>query len=141
MVLLDHCINNLSVQRLLALCIFEPIPEKLAELTARYDSMPNWALYGLHIDETLAGVVGVRTSTQKHILIQHIAVAPEAQRQGIGRRLIEHLIHVYQFYRLEAETDGDAVEFYRSCGFAVHNLGEVYSGVERFPCVLESPTI
>ena len=78
-------------------------------------------------------------SAPGHAVIQHIAVLPEAQRQGIGRKLIQHLVHVHRFHYLEAETDRDAVEFYRRCGFAVHSQGEVYPGVERYRCILESP--
>lgn len=33
-----------------------------------------------------------------------------------------------------AETDNDAVGFYRSYGFEVTSLGEKYPGVERFLC-------
>jgi hypothetical protein len=39
----------------------------------------------------------------------------------------------------EAETDADAVDFYRAIGFAVENLGERYPGVERRRCRLELP--
>lgn len=37
---------------------------------------------------------------------------------------------------LVAETDADAVEFYRRCGFAVERIGEQYVGVDRFRCTL-----
>ena len=33
-----------------------------------------------------------------------------------------------------AETDKDAVDFYRKLGFSVTSLGEKYPGVERFHC-------
>jgi hypothetical protein len=52
--------------------------------------------------------------------------------------MIDLLIRGRAFHRLEAETDSDAVGFYRSCGFTVLSLGEVYPGVERFRCTLES---
>lgn len=35
---------------------------------------------------------------------------------------------------LSAETDAEAVGFYRSCGFTVRSLGEKYPGTERFLC-------
>lgn len=35
---------------------------------------------------------------------------------------------------VSAETDADAVEFYRKYGFKIKSLGEKYPGVERFLC-------
>ena len=136
---LEQSVNDMAAQRLLALCVFAPDPEMLAELAARYDSTPGWTLFGFHIDRTLAGLVGVRVSRPGQAVIQHIAVLPEARRQGVGRQLIQLLVNDHRFHHLEAETDGDAVEFYRCCGFWIHSLGEVYPGVERFRCILESP--
>lgn len=39
--------------------------------------------------------------------------------------------------RVIAETDEEAVNFYRSIGFEVYSLGEKYPGVERFRCIYE----
>lgn len=44
---------------------------------------------------------------------------------------------VLALHHLDAETDADAVDFYRRCGFAVESLGERYPGVERFRCTWE----
>lgn len=38
--------------------------------------------------------------------------------------------------RMEAETDKNAVNFYRKIGFNITSLGEKYPGVERFKCTL-----
>lgn len=138
MVPIENCINDDAILRLLALCVYEPTSEKLTEVVARYDATQGWTLFGLHIDEAVVGVVGVRIITPGRAVIEHIAVAREAQRTGIGRQMIEYLVQAHQFEHLEAETDADAVEFYRRCGFAVQSLGEVHPGVERFRCVLES---
>lgn len=37
---------------------------------------------------------------------------------------------------LRAETDGDAVGFYRACGFSVVSLDEKYPGCVRYLCRL-----
>ncbi|HPH97803.1 MAG TPA: hypothetical protein PKW33_16525 [Anaerolineaceae bacterium] len=36
--------------------------------------------------------------------------------------------------KLSAETDCEAVDFYRRCGFQMESLGEKYPGMERFRC-------
>lgn len=38
-----------------------------------------------------------------------------------------------------AETDHDAVGFYRTYGFSIHSLGEKYAGVERFSVQVYPP--
>jgi ribosomal protein S18 acetylase RimI-like enzyme len=35
---------------------------------------------------------------------------------------------------VEAETDAEAVNFYRRLGFTTTSLGEPFAGVERFRC-------
>ncbi len=61
-----------------------------------------------------------------------LAVDARVRGRGIGRALIDATIARLGVDRLDAETDGDAVGFYRSCGFEVTSLGEKYPGVERF---------
>ena len=50
--------------------------------------------------------------------------------------MISQLLAEYNPDTLMAETDQEAVEFYRNTGFVVYSLGELYPGVERFRCVL-----
>jgi ribosomal protein S18 acetylase RimI-like enzyme len=54
--------------------------------------------------------------------------------EGLGRRLINEILSLQGGSTIQAETDKDAVNFYRSCGFEVKSLGELYPGVERFVC-------
>lgn len=70
--------------------------------------------------------------------IRHIAVAAPARRKGVGRTLVAALCDRYpQVRRWRAETDDEALGFYRRLGFAVCDLGERYPGVHRYACLLE----
>lgn len=51
--------------------------------------------------------------------------------------MIKEVLRMHQLMYLEAETDDEAVEFYKKIGFQVKSLGEKYPGVERFYCYLE----
>lgn len=51
--------------------------------------------------------------------------------------MIKEVVRIHQLTYLEAETDDEAVEFYKRIGFQVRTLGEKYPGVERFHCYLE----
>lgn len=48
--------------------------------------------------------------------------------------MIEQVVQDEGLCELEAETDLEAVDFYRKCGFTVATLGEKYPGVQRFSC-------
>ena len=69
-------------------------------------------------------------------MIRHIAVLPSRRGQGIGRDLIDAAVAGLDLHSVTAETDGEAVGFYRRCGFTVRSLGERYRGTERFACAL-----
>ena len=60
--------------------------------------------------------------------LKNIAVTPESQRQGYGKRLIKHLLSYYsgKYNRMIVGT-GDvpsSVGFYKSCGFEYSHLIE-----------------
>ena len=44
----------------------------------------------------------------------------------------------YNLQEIIAETDKDAVAFYRKVGFKIQSIGEKYPGTERFLCKLTS---
>ena len=48
--------------------------------------------------------------------------------------MIDKLIQIYSVKLVSAETDKDAVNFYKRYGFSIISLGEKYPGVERFYC-------
>jgi ribosomal protein S18 acetylase RimI-like enzyme len=61
-----------------------------------------------------------------------LAVDAHLRGRGIGRAVVDAVMANLDVDRLDAETDGEAVGFYRSCGFDVTSLGQKYPGVERF---------
>ena len=67
----------------------------------------------------------------------NIAVAENARGYGIGRAMISALQDQFQL-PITAETDDDAVDFYRKVGFGVTSVS-AKSGVSRYACVLAEP--
>jgi CubicO group peptidase (beta-lactamase class C family) len=84
--------------------------------------------------------IGLEPRGSDEAEIRSLAVLPEWRRQGFARALIFGACDQLGLRAVEAETDADAVGFYRAVGFAVERLGERYPGVERFRCRLELPT-
>lgn len=96
------------------------------------------AILGIERDNSLVGIIGLEFNTPNTAVIHHIVVHPQWRRLGIGHAMIEAARQNFRLKELVAETDKDAVDFYRRCGFAVQSLGEKYPGTERFRCVLKS---
>jgi ribosomal protein S18 acetylase RimI-like enzyme len=108
-----------------------------------YQFLAGWDLFGYRIGGDVVGCIGIQLLTWQEGVVRHISVAPEHRAQGIGRALIGYVLRRFALTRLSAETDAEAVGFYRRCGFAATALPEPYPGVERFQCVweVESPAL
>ncbi|MGF9695484.1 GNAT family N-acetyltransferase [Paenibacillus sp. MABNR03] len=129
-------IQEPEVQELLSYSVF-PDPEQVGRALQQYVQKDELLLDGYEDEGQLIGLIGYEQTGISEITIQHIAVLPENRFKNYGRGMIAQLLEKYNPDRLIAETDQEAVEFYRNTGFVVYSLGELYPGVERFRCVLE----
>ncbi len=125
-----------GILNILKLAVGYPTPGKLAGIVSTYRSNASWSAYALLEEDAVVAVIGVEEDARGSLRIRHIATRPDAQRRGLGRLLIERLQEELSTAELYAETDTDAVRFYKRCGFTVRSLGEQYPGVERFACNL-----
>ncbi len=126
-----------EVREILSLCVGFSTPEKIERICNQYVSDPRRKLLGYKRGGKFLGCIGLQMAGADEAVICHISVLPRYRRQGIGKGLIELARSVLSLRRLSAETDADAREFYRRCGFRVTSLGEKYPGTERFLCTLE----
>lgn len=128
---------KLEVRELLEYAVF-PDPDQVDKAVSAYKSDSGARLYGYVEDGLLIGVIGCDIR-QDETWIRHLAVLPENRGKGYGRGMILELLLQLdpQPGRLIAETDEEAVDFYRNIGFEVYSLGEKYPGVERFRCIYE----
>ena len=65
--------------------------------------------------------VGLEASVGGEAKVSALAVLPGWRRQGIATSLIYGACQQLGLQALEAETDGDAVEFFRAIGFDVES--------------------
>ncbi|WP_067652152.1 GNAT family N-acetyltransferase [Nocardia harenae] len=75
-----------------------------------------------------------------YLELLHLATAPGHRHRGLAAALLTDLRRRFPELPVRAETDSDAVGFYRRLGFAVTSLGERYPGVERFTVSLSPLT-
>ncbi|MBU5350876.1 GNAT family N-acetyltransferase [Paenibacillus silvae] len=129
-------LNDPEVQELLSYSVF-PDPDQVNQAIQEYETQETLFLSGYEDEEQLVGLIGYEHTGPSEITIRHIAVLPENRFKNYGRGMISQLLAAHNPDTLIAETDHEAVEFYRNSGFIVYSLGELYPGVERFRCVLE----
>lgn len=84
--------------------------------------------------EQVVGILGLDVSGST-ATVRALAVDPAHRRHGLGRALLHAALEQSRL-PLAAETDREAVGFYRACGFDINDLGERYPGVGRFRCML-----
>ncbi|XEC94322.1 GNAT family N-acetyltransferase [Paenibacillus tarimensis] len=126
-----------DVTSVMAQCIYNPDSEKMSRTVKAYKEDPLRSVYAYYeeMESEAAAIIGLRLiPEEKFAVILHVAVDHKYREKGIGRKLIDEIISLHDIRTIEAETDKDAVHFYRACGFSVRSLGEKYPGVERFLC-------
>jgi len=136
MINLKPQLDDPSVRELLSFCVGFPTPERLETICRQYLTDDTRHLLGIEGDGQVIACIGFRLEPLHQAVINCIAVAPSHRHQGIGEALIRAVSTQFQLQSLAAETDVEAVGFYRHCGFQIMNLGEIYPGTERFRCVL-----
>ena len=67
-----------------------------------------------------------------------IATSEKLRGQGIGKNMIRSVMESEHLERLEAQTDDDAIGFYRKCGFDEEKIVVDYpnGSVVRYNCVI-----
>lgn len=130
-------VRDQRVAALVELAVF-PDPEQVEQALAFYEQNEQAELLAYIEQGEMLGVVGFKPSGEKEITITHIAVDPGSRGLGYGRGMLLDLMVRERPERVIAETDEEAVDFYRSVGFSVIGLGGSSSGLERFRCVYEA---
>ena len=120
-----------EVLALLKPSVYDPTPERLKSRAEKYAAGKNIFVYACKKCGVYAGIVVFKTENGTAEILD-IAVKPEYQNCGIGRKLVDFILSQFSVDCMIAETDDDAVEFYRKCGFAVmrgkdvHNTGRYF---------------
>jgi GNAT superfamily N-acetyltransferase len=112
--------------------------ERTESILSSYRDDPSLLLFGIKEAGVLVGAIGLLPKPPSAAAIRHIVVRRENRGKGIGRMMIEAVCQEFSLASLEAETDSDAVDFYRQCGFAIKSLGAAIPGIERYRCRRDS---
>jgi ribosomal protein S18 acetylase RimI-like enzyme len=102
--------------------VYDPSPERLKCRTEKYSADKNTFVYACKIDGVYAGIVVLKTENDTAEILD-IALKPEYRKHGIGKSLIDFIFTQFPIDTITAETDDEAVEFYKRCGFNVIGFG------------------
>ncbi|MGM0877974.1 MAG: GNAT family N-acetyltransferase [Bacillota bacterium] len=120
-----------SIKELLSFATSE---DKIEQEYRKYIQSQNRKLYAVDFEGEIVGCIGIELISPNKCEIKHISVSPTERGNGIASKMIKYVCEKHSLTFVIAETDKDAVEFYRSYGFEITSLGEKYPGVERFLC-------
>lgn len=124
-----------DIKRLVEQCLYMADDKKISKIVDLYVSESCRFFYALLEDSKPQAIIGISLREEsRSATILHIAVDDHLRTRGIGRRMIDEIINRHQLDSIQAQTDQDSIDFYRTCGFSVTSLGELYPGIERFLC-------
>ena len=125
-----------EVLTLLAPSVYNPTPERLKHRAEEYAADSNVKAYACKNSEKYIGIVVFVTENGTAEILD-IAVKPEYRKHGIGRKLIDFIFNRFPVDTIIAETDDEAVEFYKKCRFTITPTKEV-SDTRRYFCKLSA---
>jgi len=126
--------TNPEVGKIISCAAFDGSTEGVAKEAAKYQSSDSLNFYGWLDSERIVGICGFETHADK-VEIHLISVAKDMRGKGIGGAMVTALQKMYRL-PTQAETDGDAVDFYRKLGFITTAFKHETLG-ERHICVLK----
>lgn len=124
--------NLTEIKSLLSESIGNPTANKISAILNNYQDQ-NKYLYIAKINNKIVAIIGIQLE-QYQIIISHIAVDRKFRKLKIATSLINYLKSIYQNLPIIAETDKEAVEFYRKNNFICTSFYGPYN--LRYNCVL-----
>ena len=125
-----------KIYSLLAPSVFEPTRERLADRAERYIKDADTSVYAGSVSGEYKGIV-VFKITGNSAEILDIAVKEEDRGKGIGTAFLDFIFSRFDITEITAETDDDAVEFYKKYGFRIAGTKMKFNTV-RYICVCEN---
>lgn len=120
-------------------CMFMPTEEKFNKKIEHFLNDTSVKIFACFYQGEIKGVIVVSFLEPRKIEIIGIAVDSLARNKGIGSYMINKLVNDYSLISVLAETDIDAVDFYKKYGFSVTEFSKTYDTetVIRYECRLE----
>ena len=126
-------LSDSAILHLLAPSVFNPTPERLLSRAEKYQADDKTKAYAYADNGEYKGIIVFKIKEQTAEILD-VAVKPEYQGKGIGSRLIDYIFSKFMVNKITAETDDDAIGFYKKYGFTVVDI-TVKFDAKRYTCV------
>ena len=125
-----------EIYNIYSACMFNPTFDKFKLKTEQMQNDSSVCVYGYFLNDKIIGVISTQ-ETDKTVEIIGIAVDTKERHSGIGTKLIDYLKDK-SLKPITAETDIDAVIFYKKCGFDIEEKIVSKSNISynRYLCTL-----
>lgn len=125
-----------EIYNIYSACMFEPTFDKFKLKTEQMQNDSSVYVYGYFLNEEIVGVISLKEN-DKAVEIIGIAVDIKERHSGVGTKLIDYVKDKIQ-KPIIAETDGDAVVFYKKYGFNIKEKIISKSNISyiRYVCTL-----
>ena len=125
-------LTNEDILELLAPSVFNPTPERLLSRAEKYQAEDKVKAYAYSDNGKYKGIIVFKIKEQTAEILD-IAVKSEYQGKGIGSMLIDYIFSKFVVNKIIAETDDDAIGFYKKYGFTVTDT-KVNHDTKRYVC-------
>ena len=125
-------LSNSVILHLLAPSVFNPTPERLLIRAKKYQADDKTSVFAYSESGEYKGIIVFKRKEQTAEILD-IAVKSEYQGNGIGSRLINYIFSQFTVSKIIAETDDDAIGFYKKYGFTVTDT-KVNHDTKRYVC-------
>ena len=125
-----------EIYNIYSACMFEPTFDKYKLKIKQIQNDSSVCVYGYFLNEKIIGVISTQ-ETDKTIEIIGIAVDIKERHSGVGSKLIDYVKDKTQ-KSIVAETDSDAVMFYKKYGFDIEEkfISKSNTSYSRYVCTL-----
>jgi len=122
---------------MISLSQYMPTKKIMNTLIDKYEADKSIYAFAGDINNSICGTIILKQIIDKEYEIVNIATDPSFRKQGVASKLVSFATDYLKCGLVKAETDDDAVGFYRKYGFQIESLGKKYPGVVRYICVLK----
>ena len=126
---------NEQIYTLLAPSVFNPTTEKLQKRAQKYFDCNGTNVYAFIQDGEYVGIVAFDVK-ENIATINDIAVKTDFRGRGIGSKLVGFIFEQFTVNKIIAETDDDAVGFYKKFGFEISETESEFDS-KRYICVFK----
>ncbi|MGN1250382.1 MAG: GNAT family N-acetyltransferase [Candidatus Spyradocola sp.] len=119
-------------------CMYRPDREKYRQMAQSWLQNDAVRIFACYSQQNPVGILVLHLHPQNAAEILGIAVSPRARNHGVATHMLQHAAETLALQTLTAETDAEAVDFYRKTGFQIQTQTKTYDGipVTRYLCTL-----